>query len=116
MRIPDTTTTTTEFGSCPACGKPIEATVEFRISGLRIDGRVGTPNVETVGISVSHDCRTKPTGEPTTDEWVEVYDWPDLPEGARIRTEWEKGVFDGDRRFVHRDDLPDNHDNQKENQ
>ena len=33
--------------------------------------------------------------------------WDGLPKGARRRREWVVGVFDGGRRFVHRDDLPD---------
>ena len=43
------------------------------------------------------------------DEWVEVDEgtWDGLPKGARRRREWVVGVFDGGRRFVHRDDLPD---------
>ena len=42
------------------------------------------------------------------DEWVEVdgATWEALPKGARRRREWVVGVFDGGRRFVHRDDLP----------
>ena len=115
VKIPDTSTTTKELDPCPACGQPIVATVEFRVSGIRIDRAVGTANVETVGISVSHDCRTKATDEPATpacdrdhaDEWVEVDNWPDLPEGVRLRREWVRGVLYGGRRFVHRDDLPD---------
>ena len=41
------------------------------------------------------------------DEWVEVDDVSDLPDGTRVRREWAVGVFDGGRRFIHRDDLPD---------
>lgn len=42
-------------------------------------------------------------------EWVEVDEgtWDGLPKGARRRREWVVGVFDGGRRFVHSDDLPD---------
>ena len=35
MRIPPTTTTTREFGSCPACDESIIATIEFKISDLK---------------------------------------------------------------------------------
>ena len=56
-------------------------------------------------------CRTQQTtDEQTTDEWVEVGNWHDLPDGARIRNERVKGNLDTFHNFVHRDDLPDNHD------
>ena len=125
MRIPPTTTTTREFGSCPACGESVMATIEFRVSDLRIDGAAGTANLEAVGISVSHDCRTKATDEPTAptcdrdhaDEWVEMDEatWLDLPSGARTRRDWVRHAYGVGRFFAHRDDLPDNHDDQKEN-
>ena len=41
------------------------------------------------------------------DEWVEVDNWPNLPEGTRMRQEWELGVISSVRYFVRRDDLPD---------
>jgi hypothetical protein len=103
------TTATREFGSCFACGKPIMATAEVEISNLHLDGR--TANVKVVGLYVAHDCRTQ-EDPPATDEWVEVDDVSDMPDGTRIRTEWlmGNGVGGKARRFVHRDDLPDNHD------
>ena len=110
-----TTTAIRELGSCLVCNEPIEANAEVEISDLHLDGTAGTASVKVVGFSVSHDCRTKATDEPTTaacdrdhaDEWVEVDDVPDLPDGARIRREWVRGVFNGGRLLVHRDDLPD---------
>ena len=43
------------------------------------------------------------------DEWVEVDedDWLDLPDGTRLRREWERGAYAEFHHFVHRDDLPD---------
>ena len=57
-------------------------------------------------------CRTQEiTDEQTTDEWVEVGNWPDrLDNGTRMRNEWVVGAHGSVRYFVHRDDLPDNHD------
>lgn len=41
------------------------------------------------------------------DEWAEVDGWSDLPDGTRLRREWERGAPDGMRYFAHRDDMPD---------
>ena len=45
------------------------------------------------------------------DVWVEVDSGGtalnDLPEGARVRSEWAMGIEDSTRLFVHRDDMPD---------
>ena len=57
-------------------------------------------------IAAHHECACD---REHADEWVEVGEatWDGLPKGARRRREWVVGVFDGGRRFVHRDDLPD---------
>lgn len=56
-----TTTTTRDLGPCPACDKPIVATVALAIGDLALDGKDATVSVKAVGLRVSHDCTPKVT-------------------------------------------------------